>query len=91
MRKIFFAITLAVVATACHTNDSATLKEGQIIINASTRSDVGSDDTSKIVLDDTLVPATNAEATYTVKQTRNTTAQTNCKALLLVAKRLERY
>ena len=58
MKKILFALALAVVATACHTNDNATLKEGQIIINASTRSDVGSDDTSKIVLDDILVPAT---------------------------------
>ena len=73
MKKILFALAFAVVATACHTNDSATLKEGQIIINASTRSDVGSDDTSKIVLDDALVPETknlkveikNNEATQT--------------------------
>ena len=59
MKKILFAIALAVVATACHTNDdTATLKEGQIVINASTRSDVSNNDTaSKIVLDEALVPS----------------------------------
>ena len=45
MKKIFFALALAVVVTACHTNDNATLKEGQIIINASTRSEVATTST----------------------------------------------
>ena len=60
MKKIFLAIAVAVVAMACHTNDSETaLKEGKIVINASTRSDVSEANTSsKTVLSEELVPST---------------------------------
>ena len=44
----------------------------------------------KIILN-TDAPATNAEATYTVKQTKKIIAQITCSALDFVAKRFERY
>ena len=59
MKKILFALALAVVATACHTTvgDQA-IGLGKIAINASTRSEVSdSNTTSKLVLDETLVPS----------------------------------
>ena len=60
MKKIFFAIALAVVATACHTNDSGDVQFGKININASTRSEVNeSSTTSKTVLDEALIPSTS--------------------------------
>ena len=41
MKKIFFAIALAVVATACHTNEGdKRVKVGSIAINAATRREV---------------------------------------------------
>lgn len=40
MKKIVFAIALAVVATACHTNDDKAVEVGSIAINAATRSEV---------------------------------------------------
>ena len=40
MKKILFAIALAVVATACHTNDGGEVLFGKIAINASTRNEV---------------------------------------------------
>ncbi len=41
MKKILFAIALAVVATACHTPESETTAQmGKIVINAATRSEV---------------------------------------------------
>ena len=43
MKKILFAIALAVVATACHTNEGDTTnaaQAGSIVINAATRNDV---------------------------------------------------
>ena len=41
MKKILFALALAVVATACHTNEGdATTQVGKIAINAATRSEV---------------------------------------------------
>jgi hypothetical protein len=60
MKKIFLAIAVAVVAMACHTNDSeSALKEGKIVINTSTRSEVSeANTTSKTVLDEALVPST---------------------------------
>ena len=51
MRKIFFAITLAVVATACHTNDS-TAEVGSIAINAATRSEVTDSTEGRFILAD---------------------------------------
>jgi hypothetical protein len=60
MKKILFAIALAVVATACHTNDGGEVLFGKIAINASTRSEVSeSNTTSKTVLDEALVPSEN--------------------------------
>ena len=57
MKKILFALALTVVATACHINDSAEEKFGTIAINAATRSEVSeSNSSSKIVLDEALVP-----------------------------------
>ncbi len=59
MKKILFAIALAVVATACHTKDSGDVEFGKININASTRSDVSeANTTSKTVLDESLIPST---------------------------------
>ncbi len=58
MKKILFALALAVVATACQTNEGdQAIGFGKIAINASTRSEVSdSNTTSKIVLDEALVP-----------------------------------
>ena len=45
MKKILFAIALAVVATACHTNEGDTTdaaQAGTIVINAATRNDIAS-------------------------------------------------
>ena len=59
MKKILFAIALAVVATACNTNDNCAVPFGKININASTRSEVSeANSTSKTVLDEALVPST---------------------------------
>ena len=60
MKKILFAIALAVVATACHTNESEQAAGfGKIVINAATRTEVSdSNNASKIVLDEALVPQT---------------------------------
>lgn len=43
MKKLLFAVALAVVATACHNNEEGILsaQEGKIAINASTRGEVG--------------------------------------------------
>ena len=57
MKKILFAMAFAVVATACHTNDSVEGAFGKISINAATRGEVSdSNNASKIVLDEALVP-----------------------------------
>ena len=75
MKKILFAIALAIVAMACHTNDSeSAINEGKIVIKASTRSDVTEANTSgKTVLDDSLVPSEND---LKVEITGNGTTQT---------------
>ena len=61
MKKILLAITLAVVATACHTNEeSSDVQLGKIAINATTRGDVTeANTTGKTVLDESLVPSEN--------------------------------
>ncbi len=60
MKKILFAIALAIVATACHTNDTGDVQFGKIAINATTRADVTEANTSgKTVLDESLVPSEN--------------------------------
>ena len=57
MKKILFALALAVVATACHTNDSVEGAFGKISISAATRGEVSDvNDSSKLVLDEALVP-----------------------------------
>ena len=57
MKKILFALALAVVATACHTNDSVEGAFGKISISAATRGEVSDvSDSSKLVLDEALVP-----------------------------------
>ena len=59
MKKILFAIALAIVAVACHTKEGDEVQFGKITINASTRSDVSeANTTGKTVLDETLVPST---------------------------------
>ena len=53
MKKILFAIALAVVATACHTNDGdKTLEVGSIAINAATRSEVATSSEGRFYLTD---------------------------------------
>ena len=53
MKKILFAIALAVVATACHTNDGdKTLEVGSIAINAATRSEVATSSDGRFYLTD---------------------------------------
>ncbi|MBR4970133.1 MAG: DUF4493 domain-containing protein [Alistipes sp.] len=53
MRKILFAITLAVVATACHTNEGDNTAEiGSIAINAATRSEVTDSTEGRFILAD---------------------------------------
>ena len=57
MKKILFAMALAVVATACHTNDSVEGAFGKISISVATRGEVSDvNDSSKLVLDEALVP-----------------------------------
>ncbi len=74
MKKIFFAIALAVVATACHTNGDEALQVGKIAINATTRADVTEANTSgKTVLDESLVPS---EKVLKVEISSNGTTQT---------------
>ena len=59
MKKILFAIALAIVAVACHTKEGDEVQFGKITINASTRSDVSeANTTGKTVLDEALVPST---------------------------------
>ena len=60
MKKIFLVIALGIAAMACQKNNSDTaLKEGKIVINASTRSEVSEANTSsKTVLDESLIPQT---------------------------------
>ena len=59
MKKIFFAIALAIVAVACHTKEGDEVQFGKITINTSTRSEVSeANTTSKTVLDEALVPST---------------------------------
>ena len=57
MKKILFALALAVVATACHTNEGGEVKVGKIAINAATRSDVSENSDNKFVLNESLVPS----------------------------------
>ena len=59
MKKIFFALALAVVATACHTNEGdQAIGFGKLAINASTRTEVSdANNASKLVLDEALVPS----------------------------------
>ena len=53
MKKILFALALAVVATACHTNEgNKALEVGSIAINASTRSEVTTTSTEGFTLTD---------------------------------------
>ena len=59
MKKILFAIALAIVAVACHTKEGNEVQFGKITINTSTRSEVSeANTTSKTVLDEALVPST---------------------------------
>ena len=58
MKKILFAIALAVVATACHTSqEEGEVKVGKIAINATTRSEVSENTDGKFVLSESLVPS----------------------------------
>ena len=60
MKKILFAIALAVVATACHTNESGDVQVGKIAINAATRSEVSENEaTNRFVLPENLMPSAN--------------------------------
>ena len=58
MKKILFALALAVAATACQTNEGDQAVDfGKIAINASTRTEVSdSNNASKLVLDEALIP-----------------------------------
>ena len=51
MKKIFFAIALASMAVACHTNDS-TAEVGSIAINAATRNEVTDSTEGRFILAD---------------------------------------
>lgn len=57
MKKILFALALAVVATACHTSEDGDVQVGKIAINAATRSEVSENNDGKLVLNETLVPS----------------------------------
>ena len=61
MKKILFAIALAVVATACHNGGEAAVEFGKIVIEAATRGEVAENNTptsdNKYVLDRELVPS----------------------------------
>ena len=60
MKKILFAIALAVVATACHTNEGGDVQVGKIAINAATRSEVSeSEAQGRFVLPESVVPSAN--------------------------------
>ena len=60
MKKILFAIALAVVATACHTNEGGNVQVGKIAINAATRSEVSeSEAQSRFLLPENLMPSVN--------------------------------
>ena len=57
MKKILFAIALAVVATACHNNEgNNTIELGKVVINAATRSEINSSEEGKFTL--TNLPTT---------------------------------
>ena len=59
MKKILFTLALAVVATACHTNESPEGAFGKISINSAARTEVSeANSTSTTTLDESLVPAT---------------------------------
>ena len=74
MKKILFAIALAIVATACHTNDTGDVQFGKIAINATTRGEVSeSNTTSKTVIDESLIPS---EKDLIVEISGNGTTQT---------------
>ena len=58
MKKILFAIALAVVATACHTNEGGEVQVGKIAINAATRSEVSeSEAQGRFALPESVVPS----------------------------------
>ena len=58
MKKILFAIAIAVVATACHTNEGGDVQVGKIAINAATRSEVSENEaTNRFVLPENLMPS----------------------------------
>ena len=60
MKKILFAIALAVVATACHTNESGDVQVGKIAINAATRSEVSESEAQRrFHLPENLMPSVN--------------------------------
>lgn len=63
MKKILFAIALALVATACHnTDESNTVQLGKIAIETTTRGEVSenlSSTNSKVVLNESLIPTEN--------------------------------
>lgn len=74
MKKILLAVALAVVATACNTNDSGDVQFGKITINAATRSEVSeTNSSSKTVLAEELVPSTGE---LKVEISNNGTTQT---------------
>ena len=56
MKKILFAIALAVVATACHTHEGGDVEFGKIDIRVATRSEVSESNENKLVLSESLVP-----------------------------------
>ena len=57
MKKILFALALAVVATACHNNEgNNTIELGKVVINAATRSEINSSEEGKFTL--TNLPTT---------------------------------
>ena len=51
MKKILFAIALAVVATACHTGEGNTVEMGYLAINGTTRSEVSAEEGKFILAD----------------------------------------
>ncbi|MBO7220591.1 MAG: DUF4493 domain-containing protein [Alistipes sp.] len=56
MKKILFAIALAIVATACHTSEEGDVQFGKIDIRVATRSEVSESNENKLVLSESLVP-----------------------------------
>ena len=74
MKKILFAIALAIVATACHTSEGGDVQFGKIAINATTRGEVSeANTTSKTVIDESLIPS---EKDLRVEISGNGTTQT---------------